>query len=186
MDKKKLIRIIVPICIVLIVAGIYMFKNSNEEIGVQENSIDKNAPTNSATLIEDENFELEATSIDLDLLTSYGLPVIIDFGSDSCAPCQEMAPALESMNVKMQGKAIIKFVDVWENVDAANGFPIQVIPTQLFIDMEGKAYVPSDNIQIEFTLYRLKDTEEHVYTVHQGGLTEEQMKTILIDMGVVE
>ena len=118
------------------------------------------------------------------MLTSYELPIIIDFGADSCIPCKEMAPVLKTLNVEMQGAAIIKFVDVWKNEDVANDFPIQVIPTQIFINADGTPYVPSDDIKIEFTMYSTKDTNEHVFTIHQGGLTEDQMRRILTDMGV--
>ena len=66
------------------------------------------------------------------------------------------------------------------------GFPVQVIPTQFFIHPDGTPYEPSDEvaIQIPFTHYTNKDSGEAVFTVHQGGLTEEQMLLILKDMGV--
>ncbi|NLL02697.1 MAG: thioredoxin family protein [Clostridiales bacterium] len=160
---------IVPVCIVLIIAGIWIFKNANSD-----------APP----ITDNKDFTLEATNIDLEVLTSYELPIIIDFGADSCIPCKEMAPVLKTLNVEMQGAAIIKFVDVWKNEDVANDFPIQVIPTQIFINADGTPYVPSDDIKIEFTMYSTKDTNEHVFTVHQGGLTEGQMRRILTDMGV--
>lgn len=169
MDKKKLVKIIVPVCIVLIIAGIWIFKNANSD-----------APP----ITDNKDFTLEATNIDLEVLTSYELPIIIDFGADSYIPCKEMAPVLKTLNVEMQGAAIIKFVDVWKNEDVANDFPIQVIPTQIFINADGTPYVPSDDIKIEFTMYSTKDTNEHVFTIHQGGLTEDKMRRILTDMGV--
>ncbi len=172
MDKKKLIKIIVPIFIVIVIAGIWVFKN------ISSGPADLVSPNN------DDNFALEAEFIDLDALTAYGLPIIIDFGSDSCIPCQQMAPVLETMNEEMQGKAIIKFVDVWEYAEAADGFPIQVIPTQIFINSDGTPYVPGDDIEVEFTMYSYKETGEHAFTVHQGGLTEDQMRAILADMEV--
>lgn len=153
----------------LIIAGIWIFKNANSD-----------APP----ITDNKDFTLEATNIDLEVLTSYELPIIIDFGADSCIPCKEMAPVLKTLNAEMQGAAIIKFVDVWKNEDVANDFPIQVIPTQIFINADGTPYVPSDDIKIEFTMYSTKDTNEHVFTVHQGGLTEGQMRRILTDMGV--
>ena len=153
----------------LIIAGIWIFKNTNSD-----------APP----ITDNKDFTLEATNIDLEVLTSYELPIIIDFGADSCIPCKEMAPVLKTLNVEMQGAAIIKFVDVWKNEDVANDFPIQVIPTQIFINADGTPYVPSDDIKIEFTMYSTKDTNEHVFTIHQGGLTEDQMRRILTDMGV--
>ena len=67
---------------------------------------------------------------------------MIDFGANSCIPCKEMAPILKTLNAEMQGKAIIKFVDVWKNTDAANDFPVQVIPTQVLIAADGTPYAP--------------------------------------------
>ena len=177
MDKRKLIRIIVPLFIVIVIAGIWFFKNSN--LG----SADSVTPNNS------EDFVLEIEDIDLDALAAYGLPIIIDFGSDSCIPCKEMAPVLETMNAETQGKAIIKFVDVWKHAEAADGFPIQVIPTQVLINADGTPYAPSEvmgDSGIEFSMYSYKETREHAFTVHQGGLTEDQMRAILTDMGVTE
>ena len=174
MEKKKLIKIIIPVFIVIVIAGIWVFKN------IDSGSADLVSPNNN------EDFVLETESVDLEVLTAYGLPLIIDFGSDSCIPCKEMAPVLQTMNAEMQGKAIIKFVDVWKHAEAADGFPIQVIPTQVLINADGTPYVPSDGIDIDFTMYSAKDTNEHVFTVHQGGLTEDQMRAILADMGVTE
>ena len=172
MDKKKLTKILVPALIVIVIAGIWIFKHSGSGNSISPNN--------------NQDFVLETEAVDLDTLTAYGLPMIIDFGSDSCIPCQQMAPVLKTMNEEMQGKAIIKFVDVWKNTVAANGFPIQVIPTQVLINADGTPYVPSDEIEIEFTMYSTKDTNEHVFTVHEGGLTEDQMRAILADMGVSE
>ena len=184
MGKQKLARIIIPVCIVLVIAGIWLVKNF---VNGSDGNIIPNEGKSGAGLVSPKNnsdFVLETDSVDLDVLKAYGLPLIIDFGSDSCIPCKEMAPVLQTMNAEMQGKAIIKFVDVWKYADAAEGFPIQVIPTQVFINADGTPYVPGDEINIGFTMYNLKSTGEHAFTVHQGGLTEDQMRLILTDMGV--
>ena len=156
----------------VVIVGIWFFKNSGNDIPEQ------------VRLTDNEDFILETTIIDLENLTSYGIPIIIDFGADSCIPCKEMAPVLETLNEEMQGIAIIKFVDVWKNVNAAADFPIQVIPTQVFINADGKPYLPGEDIDIEFLMFKNRATDELVFTVHQGGLTEEQMRAILKDMEV--
>ena len=183
MDRKKLIRLIILAFIVLVVAGIWMIKNSDHNYETQGNQVEKKASANLVMPLNDADFKLEATSINLESLSSYGLPIIIDFGADSCIPCKEMAPVLKKLNTEMQGKAIIKFVDVWKNGNAAKDFPIQVIPTQVLINADGTPYIPNDNVKIKFDMYSYNDTGEHAFTVHQGGLTEEQMRTILADMG---
>ena len=186
MNKQKILKVAIPLCILAVIAGIWVMKNRPIQ------PIAPPVPSgSSAELVEpsnDTDFLLEANAVDLEALTAYGLPIIIDFGSDSCIPCKEMAPVLQTMNAEMQGKAIIKFVDVWKNTDAAKDFPVQVIPTQILIGADGKPYAPSEDVtsQIELTQYTYKDTGELAFTVHQGGLTEEQMRLILSDMGVEE
>ena len=69
---------------------------------------------------------------------------MIDFGADSCIPCKEMAPVLKELNEELRGKVIIKFVDVWKYQSLAEGYPISVIPTQVFFDKDGKPYTPKD------------------------------------------
>lgn len=186
--KNKLTKIIVPLCIVLAIGGIWIFKNAANKTNTPAETPPPVVSADRVQPLNDTDFVLKADSIDLDALTAYDLPLIIDFGSDSCIPCKEMAPVLETMNAEMQGLAIIKFVDVWANPDAANDFPVQVIPTQVIINTDGTPYVPSDSMEessIEFSMYSYKDTGEHAFTTHQGGMTEEQMRAILADMGVV-
>ena len=133
------------------------------------------------------DFKLKETEIvDFDKLASFKLPVIVDYGSDSCIPCKQMAPALEKLNEEFQGKAFVTSVDVWKYRNAANNVPVQVIPTQIFFNADGKPFMPSEELQkkIQFTMYQARDSEEIVFTVHQGGLTYEQMKMIFAEMGV--
>lgn len=173
MSKKKLlIRILILVLIGIALTSIWIIKTHSKPISINEETG------------ENADFELAASSINLDELKEYNLPIIIDFGSDSCIPCQQMAPVLETMNEEMQGKAIIKFVDVWKYEDAATDFPIQVIPTQVIYSADGKPYTPSEDLGIDFDMWSAEDTNEHIFTTHQGGLTEDQMRAILKDMGV--
>ena len=187
MDKKKLVKIGIPILIVLLVAGAWSIKNQ-EAVEPVTADIQVEASASEPVAVNDPNFTLHTEKIDLEVLSAYKLPMILDFGSDDCIPCKEMAPVLKTMNTEMQGKAIIRFVDVWKYTDGADGFPVQVIPTQVLVTADGKPYVPSEAMNdsgIRFSMYSANDTGAHIFTVHQGGLTEEQMRLILKDMGVV-
>lgn len=180
-NKNMWVKILIVILALIVVAGIYVYKKSEEDKLNNQNT----AQTDSENA-DVENSPLEISSVDIDEIKSYGLPFVIDFGSDSCIPCKEMAPVLETLHEDFQGKAIVHFVDVWKNTTAANDFPVSVIPTQVFFNADGTPYVPSDELaqEIEFTMYSSKDTSEHVFTVHQGGITEEQMRKIFAEMGV--
>lgn len=188
MEQKKslLLKVLVPVLILAVIGGMWLFKNQpNDEIA--EVTVAETTENKLPDHLADADFSLNVTElVDFEALAGYGLPVIVDYGSDSCIPCQEMAPVLEKMNEEMYGKAFVKFADVWKYTDAASNVPVQVIPTQVLFNADGTPFVPSEELagQIEFLMYSHRETEEHLFTVHQGGLTEEQMRMILTEMGV--
>lgn len=184
------VTITVSFVVVLVGAGLYVLKKSQTG-----SSSAKAGPASTETPVgtfqvappnpaKETGDLLITTPIDFTALRASGLPVIIDFGADSCVPCKEMAPVLEELNETLKGKAIIRFVDVWKYRDLAEGIPLQVIPTQVLFDAQGRPFTPSDALQIEFNMYKLKDTNEHVFTTHEGGLDKSQMLAILKEMGL--
>ena len=179
--KKQALKIILPLLIVVAIGAIWFAKNAGKPLISESNA------GIAATSLKNPEFALHVThELDLAKLKSFGLPIIIDFGADSCAPCKEMAPVLEKLNEKLQGKAIIKFVDVWKYQQLAEGYPLRVIPTQVFFDKDGKPYVPSDSQAVQMNLYSLKNTNEHVFTTHEGGMTEAMILAVLKEMGMKE
>lgn len=176
-NKKSLLpKILIPVAIVIVIGVIWIVKTQINKPEPQDNVV-----------INGADFSLNVTTaVDYNALFEYNVPVIVDYGSDSCIPCQQMAPVLETLNKEMAGKAFIKFVDVWKYADVANDVPIQVIPTQILFNADGTPFVPSDELakEIEFMMYNDRDTNEHIFTTHQGGITEEQMRKILKEMGV--
>ena len=190
MNKRKVAQIIIPVLIFVMILGLWFFKNKTEPqasadivVGISEEQKISDLPKH----LQSADFSLAATeAVDFEAMAEYGIPLIVDYGADSCVPCKEMAPVLEKLNKEMYGKAFIKFVDVWQYADAASNVPVQVIPTQVFFNADGTPFVPSEELasQVPFTMYSYQDSNEHAFTVHQGGLTEEQMRLILIEMGV--
>jgi thioredoxin 1 len=67
-----------------------------------------------------------------------GMVTMIDLGAKKCIPCKMMAPIMEKMEKVYKGKAVIAFIDVWENREPINRFAIRAIPTQIFFDKNGK------------------------------------------------
>ncbi|NTU89724.1 MAG: thioredoxin family protein [Actinobacteria bacterium] len=183
MNTQKILKIVVPVLIVVGIAAIWLVKNANTD------TTGETAPVGTESSATDEgndqgDFSLAATEIELETLKVYGLPIIIDFGAGWCAPCREFEPILEAVHAETQGKAIIKYVDVDTYDEIAAKFPVQVIPTQVFIASDGTPYVPREDIDVEFILYEDEETGEHIFTLHQGGLTVDEMRAILIDMGM--
>lgn len=67
-----------------------------------------------------------------------GMVTLIDLGATECVPCKMMAPIMEKMEKKYQGRAAIVFIDVWKNRDQVSRFGIRAIPTQIFYDAAGR------------------------------------------------
>ncbi len=199
-NNGKWVKIVIPFLIVVVVVGIYAYKKAEDNkpiIQNTENTQTDKTNQNTQDIVKedvkeesadstDEGLSLEISSVDLDEIKSYGLPFVIDFGSDSCKPCKAMAPVLETLHEEWNEKAIVHFVDVWENTTAAKDFPISLIPTQVFYNADGTPFVPSEELaqEIEFSMYGSNDTNEHLFTIHQGGITEEEMRKIFAEMGV--
>jgi thioredoxin 1 len=66
----------------------------------------------------------------------------IELGSVRCIPCQQMQPIMKSIREKYAGQVNVVFYDVWTEAGApyARKYGIQAIPTQVFLDENGKEY----------------------------------------------
>jgi len=172
--RRRALRIVIPIAIVIAIGAIGLTKNAQRKPSSTP-ATDRNV----------DDFALHVTEqLDLDKLRSYGLPIMIDFGADSCEPCKAMAPVLAKLNKELRGKAFIKFVDVWKYPELAEGYPLSVIPTQVFFDKDGKPYRPSNPEASKMQMWSLKENGQHVFTTHEGGMTEEMILQALKEMGL--
>ncbi|MEG2769272.1 MAG: thioredoxin family protein [Oscillospiraceae bacterium] len=172
MNKNSLAKILVIILIVLAILGVWLLKSKEQpkEIPLETGNSDF------ALFITEE--------IDLEKLKSYKLPIIIDFGSQTCPPCKKMAPDLKALNEELRDKAIVRYVDLTQYNDLANGFPVSVTPTQFLFNADGTPYMPSEGEAIAFNLYSSKSSDEHILTAHEGLLTKDEMLNLLDKMGM--
>lgn len=66
----------------------------------------------------------------------------VEIGSVNCIPCKAMQPIMKAVEEEFKGQVRIVFHDVWTpkgKKDAAK-YNIRVIPTQVFLDKNGKEY----------------------------------------------
>ena len=66
------------------------------------------------------------------------LPKLVDLGANQCIPCKMMAPILEELKKEYAGKMKVEFIDVWQDEDAGKKYGVEMIPTQIFFDVNGK------------------------------------------------
>lgn len=65
-------------------------------------------------------------------LIASGQPVVIDFWGTNCGPCRAMAPAIDEVAAKYEGKVLIGKYNVEEESDLSVQYRIMAIPTILF------------------------------------------------------
>jgi thioredoxin 1 len=74
----------------------------------------------------------------VDKARASGKPSLVDFGSKGCRPCDMLAPILETLKKKYDGKANVIFISVRDEQILAARYGIQSIPVQIFFDKDGK------------------------------------------------
>ena len=77
---------------------------------------------------------------DTSSIVSQPLVTFIELGSVNCIPCKAMQPVMKSIEEKYGSQIKIIFYDVWQKEQAhhAQEYKIRVIPTQVFLDSQGK------------------------------------------------
>lgn len=79
----------------------------------------------------------------------------IELGSVRCIPCQKMQPIMKSIREKYPTQVNVIFYDVWtdQGKPMADKYNIQLIPTQVFLDENGKeffrheGYFPEEDLE---------------------------------------
>ncbi|MDP3830758.1 MAG: thioredoxin family protein, partial [Ignavibacteriaceae bacterium] len=66
----------------------------------------------------------------------------VELGSVNCIPCKQMQPVMKAIERKYGDQVKVIFYDVWtqEQKKYANLYKIKLIPTQVFLDENGKEF----------------------------------------------
>ena len=83
-----------------------------------------------------------ATSCTLATESKKPLVTFIELGSVNCIPCKMMQPVMQKAAEKYPGQVNVVFHDVWTPQGEPYGkqYRIMGIPTQVFLDKDGKEY----------------------------------------------
>ena len=60
------------------------------------------------------------------------LPVLVDFYAEWCGPCKMLAPILEKVAARVEGKANVVKIDIDQANELAVKFSIMSVPTMIF------------------------------------------------------
>jgi thioredoxin 1 len=92
----------------------------------------------------------------------------IELGSVNCIPCKQMQPVMKSIEEKYGEQVKVIFYDVWKSDQKkyAQQYGIRLIPTQVFIDENGKefhrheGFYPESEIEKLLQAHGLKPVNE--------------------------
>ncbi len=62
----------------------------------------------------------------------------IELGADKCIPCKAMQPVMRKIAQEYKGEIQVVFYDVWKTPKYSQIYGIRLIPTQIFLDKNGK------------------------------------------------
>lgn len=70
------------------------------------------------------------------------LVTFVELGSVRCIPCKKMQPIMKEIEQEYAGSVKVVFYDVWTEAGKPHSkeYGIRVIPTQVFLDKDGKEY----------------------------------------------
>ncbi len=137
----KLFIIFILIVIIAIMAWLKAVKPKEEYSNIGGNSV------------KEENIDYEA---------NVGkMPVLLELSSPTCGPCRKMTPIIKEVKEEYKDTVDTHIIDLTKNPEFGEKYKISVVPTQVFLDKEGK-----------------------IFFRHEGMLTKEEIVDILNKMGV--
>lgn len=91
----------------------------------------------------------------LSMARTKGIPAMLEVGSVQCIPCRQMKPILDKMEKQYKDRLQVIFVDIGKDEEKklATMYGVFVIPTQIFLDKNGKevarhvGFYPYEEIQ---------------------------------------
>lgn len=81
----------------------------------------------------DRPIRLNDAQFDL-VVRDAGVPLVVDFYADWCAPCKAMAPALDEVALDNPGEILVAKIDTDRNQNIATRFNIRGIPTLIVFE----------------------------------------------------
>jgi len=81
----------------------------------------------------------------------------VELGSVNCIPCKQMQPIMKSIEAKYSEQVKVIFYDVWKDDQKkyAQQYGIKLIPTQVFLDENGKEFFRHEGFYPEAEIDKL-------------------------------
>ena len=81
----------------------------------------------------------------------------VELGSVNCIPCKQMQPVMKTIEEKYGNQVKVIFYDVWKEDQKkyATQYGIKLIPTQVFLDANGKEFHRHEGFYPEAEIYKI-------------------------------
>jgi thioredoxin 1 len=89
------------------------------------------------------------------------LVTFIELGSVNCIPCKMMQPVMKEVEAEYGDKIEVIFYDVWKPQHKAMStkYKIRVIPTQVFLDKDGKEFFRHEGFYPKDEMVKMLDKQ---------------------------
>ena len=116
------------LCLIALMA-LVACNNKSENQNVEGNEVQTEA---AAAVEESQDGWMKQTTL------MANKPMVVDFYATWCPPCKELAPVLDQLEKKYEGKVIFQRIDVDQSPELAQEFHIDAIPMLMFITPSGE------------------------------------------------
>lgn len=81
----------------------------------------------------------------------------VELGSVNCIPCKKMQPVMKAIEQKYGDNVKVLFYDVWTELQKpyAKKYGIRLIPTQVFLDENGKEFFRHEGFYPEEEIHKI-------------------------------
>ncbi|MBT0883089.1 MULTISPECIES: thioredoxin family protein [unclassified Campylobacter] len=133
---------------------------------------------NEGSYTKTDGFEL--TYIDNSIIKNYNSNILLNFCNTSNSSCNQFQPILKSVYNEL-GNLNVKIlnIDIFDNPELLNKFPISLIPIQFFYTKDGVNFKPKSEIGKKFKEVNFND---ETFYYHLGILTQEEIMLIFEEM----
>lgn len=118
-------RKVILTLLIIMISTLYCSKDDKEQPG--DPKADQNISLEENLIVSDETLDFSKHNV-----------TFIELGADKCIPCKAMQPVMREIAQEYKGIIQVVFYDVWKSPKYAKYYGVQLIPTQVFFDKNGK------------------------------------------------
>lgn len=119
-------------CNLIVVILVFLFSGACQDgLGKSRGGQASDQQTASKGVVITDNRELDFSKFKVTFL---------EIGANACIPCRMMQPVIKEIAGQFPNDVQVVFYDVWKDPTPARKYAVRLIPTQVFLDKDGKEF----------------------------------------------